>query len=250
MTTPSMSDLVTIFSEVGNKLTGARDTQQVFETLSAIAAVRVPGAQDAGITIGRNGNFRTPAGTSDLVYKVDKIQYELETGPCVDAAIEDSVYNAADLATDPRWPEFGKRAASDVGVTSMLGLRLYLEGDTQTIASLNLYSTAGSAFDETSELIALLLATHGALAIAAAESHEKIDNLNRALLTSREIGVALGIVMQVHKITQEQAFDLLRILSQRLHRKLADIATEVAETGQLPQLPVRDTTHLGQGVTA
>ena len=47
--------------------------------------------------------------------------------------------------------------------------------------------------------------------------------------------------MHQHKITQQQAFDLLRIASQHTHRKLVDIATEVAETGtlELPSLPRR-----------
>jgi hypothetical protein len=39
--------------------------------------------------------------------------------------------------------------------------------------------------------------------------------------------------MALHKVTREQAFDLLRVASQRLHRKLADIARDVAETGTL-----------------
>ena len=39
--------------------------------------------------------------------------------------------------------------------------------------------------------------------------------------------------MNQHKITRGQAFDLLRIASQHGHRKLVQIATEVADTGIL-----------------
>ena len=41
------------------------------------------------------------------------------------------------------------------------------------------------------------------------------------------------------KVTDEQGFDLLRIASQAKHRKLADIAEDVAETGdlELPSTP-------------
>jgi AmiR/NasT family two-component response regulator len=49
----------------------------------------------------------------------------------------------------------------------------------------------------------------------------------------------MGIVMNASKVTRDQAFDLLRIASQHTHRKLADVATDVAETGQLPKLPNR-----------
>jgi hypothetical protein len=44
-------------------------------------------------------------------------------------------------------------------------------------------------------------------------------------------------------VTEDQAFGLLRIASQSTHRKLADIAAVVAETGalELPPLPNRRT---------
>ena len=54
-----------------------------------------------------------------------------------------------------------------------------------------------------------------------------------ALKSSREIGIAMGVVMASNKVTRDQAFDLLRIVSQRTHRKLADIAVDVADTGTL-----------------
>jgi AmiR/NasT family two-component response regulator len=58
-----------------------------------------------------------------------------------------------------------------------------------------------------------------------------------ALQTSREIGIAMGVLMQKYKITRDEAFSLLRMASQALHRKLALIAVEVAETGELPEAP-------------
>jgi hypothetical protein len=62
----------------------------------------VPGAQHAGITQGRHGRFTTLAPTDPLVDRTDKIQYELRSGPCVDAIEEDAVFTIADLRTDPR----------------------------------------------------------------------------------------------------------------------------------------------------
>lgn len=54
--------------------------------------------------------------------------------------------------------------------------------------------------------------------------------------SSREIGVAIGILVEHHKITAEQAFDLLRVASQRGHRKLRDVASDLVHTGELPRL--------------
>jgi AmiR/NasT family two-component response regulator len=44
----------------------------------------------------------------------------------------------------------------------------------------------------------------------------------------------MGIIMASYKVTREQAFDLLRLASQKSHRKVAEIAAEVADTGALP----------------
>jgi hypothetical protein len=72
----------------------------------------------------------------------------------------------------------------------MLSFRLFLE-DSDVVAGLNMYSLQPDAFDETARTVGLLLATHGALAVAA-------------------------------------------IASQHGNRKVADLAADVADTGQLP----------------
>jgi hypothetical protein len=113
-------------------------------------------------------------------------------------------------------------------------MRFYVESDEGIIAGLNMYSHQPNAFDENSEAIAQLLATHGALAVGKAAAQAKARNLLRALESSREIGMAMGIIMTQHKVTRDQAFDLLRMASQHTHRKLAVIAAEVTETGALP----------------
>jgi AmiR/NasT family two-component response regulator len=45
--------------------------------------------------------------------------------------------------------------------------------------------------------------------------------------------MAMGILMARHQVTDDQAFDLLRIASQNSNRKLADIARDVCDTGAL-----------------
>jgi AmiR/NasT family two-component response regulator len=43
----------------------------------------------------------------------------------------------------------------------------------------------------------------------------------------------MGVLMARLLVTREQAFDLMRIASQRTNRKLRDIAEDVLETGTL-----------------
>lgn len=237
LTYAEVSDL---FNEMGAELGPQDEPDAVLTKLTDLAVRRVPGAEYAGITFGHHGQrFTTVAATDPLVGQVDSIQYQLGSGPCVDALIDDTTYNAADLDTDPRWPEFGQRAVEQTGIRSMLSFRLYHERNRELITGLNMYSHKPTAFDRTSETLGLLLATHGALVAERAAAQEKAQNLTTALKNSREIGVAMGILMNAGKVTRDQAFDLLRIVSQHTHRRLADIAAEVVDTGQLPAVPTR-----------
>jgi hypothetical protein len=234
----SPGEFAALFAHIGQKLSGEHDNNAALDALTAMAVETVPGAEHAGITIGREGGrFVTVAATDDLVNAVDQLQYDLGSGPCVDAILENTTFKAGDLRRDSRWPEFGERAFQQAGVISMLSLRLYTETDDGSICGLNMYSHSPNAFDDSSEAIAVLLATHGALAVGKATAQAKAANLLTALKNSREIGVAMGILMARHHVTREQAFDLLRITSQHTHRKVADIAFELGDTGELPKVP-------------
>jgi AmiR/NasT family two-component response regulator len=66
---------------------------------------------------------------------------------------------------------------------------------------------------------------------------ELAANLQVALASSREIGMAMGIVMDRHKLSSDQAFQLLTRISQHRQRRVREIAVEIAETGvvELPK---------------
>jgi GAF domain-containing protein len=152
---------------------------------------------------------------------------------------EHETYLIDDLATDERWPTFGRRAFDETGVRSMLSFRLFVQAD--TLGALNLYSRHPSAFDDHSCAIGTVLAAHAAIAMSAAREHTRADQLEDALRSSREIGTAVGVLMGRGRVTQDEAFAMLRRASQHLHRKLRDVAVEVVDTGQLPErgLPPR-----------
>lgn len=237
----SPTGLVEIYARIGRALAGYDRTMEAMSAVVATATDVVPGVEWASVTRGRAGRFRTVASTDPRAEAVDSIQYELDTGPCVDAILEDTTFRTGDLRADTRWPDFG-RPHEEAGARSMLSFRLFVE-DADAISGLNLYSTAADAFGEPAQLPGTVLATHGALALAAASAREHAHQLERALLTNRDIGVAMGILMANHKITREQAFDLLRVSSQNSNRKLVDIASDVADTGvlDLPTIaPPRD----------
>lgn len=69
------------------------------------------------------------------------------------------------------------------------------------------------------------------LEVDAALDRTTIANLDVALATCRRIGAAIGIIMATRKVTEEQAFHVLRIASQHQNRKLRDVADDVLRTG-------------------
>jgi AmiR/NasT family two-component response regulator len=79
--------------------------------------------------------------------------------------------------------------------------------------------------------------SHGAsedLTCALVAARAEADHLRRALESSRTIGAAMGIVMATHMVSLEEAFEMLREVSQNHNRKLRDIAVDVVEQGCLP----------------
>lgn len=229
---PTALYLAEKFAELARTVSTQPDEEATWQAIVQAALHTIEGTEQADVSILRGNQFRTVAPSSDLAVRVDAIQYELRSGPCVDAVLEETIFRTGSLEDDLRWPEFGRRAAAEEGVHSMLALRLYLEED-ETIGGLNLYSTKHHAFTEESAIVGAIFTVHAAIALAGARSRDQVQNLQAALGSNREIGVAIGILMSRHRITQQQAFDLLRMASQHSQRKLRDIASDVAETGML-----------------
>jgi len=68
--------------------------------------------------------------------------------------------------------------------------------------------------------------------LVAAE--RRAAHLEVALTSNRRISQAIGILMARHRLTESQAFDLLRQCSSLRNVKLAAVAGEVVYTGELP----------------
>lgn len=216
----------------------ADPTDSVADAVVEHAVEHVRGARWASVTALRHGIFRSLASTAPQARAADALQYGLGSGPCVDAVLDGRVRVSGDLANDPRWPDYGPRAAHEAGVASVAAYRLTLIGDPELVAALNLYSDAPDAFDERAVRAGTVLATHAGLGVSVMISRRRAENLEAALGTNRDIGTAIGILMASHKVTRDRAHELLRLASQDTNHKLSEIAAEVVDTGEL-SLPHR-----------
>ena len=197
--------------------------QSLEETLDVIVQVArdsIPGFDHVGIsTLDKNGEPQTRAGTDQLVWDLDSVQYGLDEGPCVDSLHQASVVTAPDIGSDQRWPRYVP-VAVERGVRSQLAVKLSLD-DRQTIGGLNLYSTFSAEIDPEAEHVAELVAAHAAIALGHAADRE---HLNEALHSRKVIGQALGILMERYGITEDRAFAFLVRASSTSNIKLREIA--------------------------
>lgn len=228
----SPEELARSYAELGTAIDGGRHGR-VLDRVVEVAVHRVPRADSASVTLLQRGRFTTVAASDERARRADQLQYELGSGPCISAAREELAFAPADLEADGRWPTFARQVGEREGIRSMLCYQLSPDLD-EVVACLNLYGTVDRAFDDESVVVGTLVAAHASSVLVTELERHRADHLQQALQSNREIGVAIGVLMQQRKITREAAFDLLRIASQHSNRKLRDVATDVADTGQLP----------------
>ncbi|MEU2347946.1 ANTAR domain-containing protein [Modestobacter sp. NPDC049651] len=67
----------------------------------------------------------------------------------------------------------------------------------------------------------------------ARSAEDRAAGLERALASNRRIGMAIGILMCQRRLTEEQAFAVLRTHSQHRNVKVRELAETVIYTGRL-----------------
>ena len=204
------------------------DSDTVIAELAEHAAVEIPGAQYAGVTVTRNAkHIDTPAATHKWPLLLDEIQQRHREGPCLTAAWEEKTVHVADLETDERFPLYARDALAQTPIRSVMAFQMWIAGE--TMGALNVYAETANAFGPETREIGLVFAAHSSVAWNAARRDEQF----KKALTSRDvIGQAKGMLMERYGVNAIQAFDLLRKLSQDSNTPLIQIATDLVEKQQ------------------
>src|SRR5215204_1060425 len=109
--TADPNQLAEDFGELARSLEEQDDHDVMLAEIIAAAVAIVPGVDEGSISVvtGRR-NIGSQAPTGDLPMQVDALQEETQQGPCLDAAYEHQTVRVADMASEDRWPQFGRRA--------------------------------------------------------------------------------------------------------------------------------------------
>jgi hypothetical protein len=228
-TSAGSEDLADQLSLLARTLDDPTDLQTTLDAIVAAAVGTVPGAQHASISTVRAGrDMQTLASTGELSRLVDAVQTRTGQGPCLTTLYEHATVRLDDAGNEQRWPLFTPQASA-LGMGSMLTLQLYVkESD---LGALNLLSERAGAFNDDSEHVGLLFASHAGVAMSGAR-HD--DDFQRGMRTRDVVGQAKGILSERFGISGDQAFLLLVRASSHTNRKLHDIAAALVASGRLP----------------
>jgi len=215
-------------AQAARAMNAPRTLQESLDVIVGTAQRSMPGIDHVGISLShRNGSIETKAGTSQLVWELDDLQYSLRQGPCYFAIrAAEPVVVLEHAGDDQRWPTYAPEAARR-GLRSQLGLRLYTEEE--TLGGLNMYSTSSDTLDPETVHVAELFATHAALALGKIRA---TDQLNTAMGSRKTIGQAIGLLMERYELGEAEAFSFLSRVSQTTNIKLREIAQDLVDQAE------------------
>ena len=220
----------------------ARDLQEAdgwHDTLQRIVelAAKIVGA-DLAVLIGVPHSKAPPAllAATDFAAAEELVALQRAAGaaPAWQAILDRCTVHVDDMTADERWSSYGQELEARLSFRTVLAFCLLIDGE--SLASLALYSRRPRDFNPDDVELTAAFAEHAAIAFNQAAQVEQIGNLRLALDHARIIGAALGIMMARLNITQDQAFDRLRVVSQHRNRKLYELAEEIVQTGAIPVL--------------
>ena len=210
-------------------LSRAESTWDVLEEIARQAASFFPQTSSADIfvprTISYGGGRREP-----LLGIFEELQHELGEGPSVDA-VDGKPIVSPHLPSDPRWPQLAEQLAR-TDVRSALAVPLYA-GQLPHAAVVWISDQPG-AFDEHDTTAGNRFAVRAGLGLQRVLLTEQ---LRTAIRSRQQFGQAIGMLRGRYGLSHEQAFVVLRAISQHTGSTVRDLAARLSETGELPDLP-------------
>lgn len=219
----AMADLVANFATPTDLVT-------ILTSVTERAVELIREVDFADILLIDNDQFQSVAATAPIADELDKLQWQLQEGPCLTAVSDDIAVLCPDLTNDDRWPRFAA-AAVDAGIGSMMSFQLYMSAPsnrgTGARGALNLLSRNRLRFSVEEQAVGAMLATHAATALLAADRQNQFES---ALASRDLIGQAKGILMERFKIDAVRAFSLMTKLSQDSNTPVRLVADRIVET--------------------
>lgn len=123
--TSEQLDLAAWFADMGRDLLARGGVGDTLNEICQLAVAAIDACQAAGVSqVHRGQRIETPAATTKVAEDLHTLQYELNDGPCMDAAWEQQTIGIDDMTDEGRWPRFAAEAAK-AGIRSTLCFQLF-----------------------------------------------------------------------------------------------------------------------------
>jgi anti-anti-sigma factor len=200
-----------------------------------LARATVGGADGVSVSLRRHGRLATVAASDQTVLDMDAQQYATGEGPCVDASNKGRWFHTQSLGAEDRWPDFTPRAMA-LGIRAILSSPLVAWG--QPVGALNIYSRQASAFATDDQRLAMKFATEVSAILTDAgvdaTDDQRSERFQASLRSRQVIAQAQGVLMERRGVSEEQAFTVLRVHSQRTGMSLRARAEEITASTRPP----------------
>ena len=227
------------FATLAGELFGSEELTDVLPQVVKFTVDMVAGCDWASITQWHHERVIDTVASDPVAAELDDVQFGSGLGPGPEALQSRDPIYLPHLVESGRWPVLAA-AAEQCGVASAVSHGLFFRqpGQWSALGVFTLYSQTPAAFGEEDLEFGSILAAFVAVAVAQSRRSADVDRrqaaLHRALSTRDVIGQAKGILMERQRLPAGEAFDLLRHASQRLNRKVTEVAHHLAETGEIP----------------
>ncbi|GHC67879.1 ANTAR domain-containing response regulator [Streptomyces cinnamoneus] len=190
----------------------------------------VPGVCGATTTVWDGSAEPPTTATHPDLADLVTVQLRAADGPIPTALGTHEPVHADDLLTDERWPRY-RASALGTGIRASATLPFRREGVSVTVTLYRLRPGGlAHAAQGPSALLGQLLTDTVARDNRYRRALATVDQLDAALHSRAVIDQACGIVMHVLGCEADAAFGVLRRISQRTNRKLADLARTVVDS--------------------
>jgi hypothetical protein len=204
------------------------DSEQTAQRIVDLAAKLIPCAAADIVHHRVRGTLRVSASSDQLISaQLDAAAQRWPHDPYPDALTDAAPVQAAHPAG------YLQQAGLSTGVVAELTYSLRV--DRSDHGFLRFLVRQPVAQNSAEGELAAAFAAHAAITLDRAALRNTVGNLRDALVTNREIGAAVGILMARSNISYDAGFQLLKQASQNTNRKLRDIVNDVLYTGELPQ---------------
>ncbi|PRY53996.1 GAF domain-containing protein [Knoellia remsis] len=217
-----------LLSEIGGVLSSVDELQEYLDRLVNAARKHIDGCDEVGVTLLVDGRPSTAAYTTVTTLEIDAIQYQLDEGPCLEAARERHEVIASLSEGDDRWPRFTEAVRRD-GMKSLMAFPLVSGGE--SVGALNLYGKEEDAFEHFEISLARTTSQRAADALVSVlhldGAQRLAGQLEQAMASRASIEQAKGVLMALRGIDEHEAFEWLRQVSQNRNVKVRDLAEQV-----------------------